>query len=482
MADIFVYLDLATGLNDGTSWTNAYQDNAGLDTAWTAVNHADGDSIWVKDNTATTGNSVDAIAVATAAALNDPIRIYGVKAATSAVPPTQSDLVPGIRTGNATRAYDQTTTNAAPIVTVTGASDVRLTGAVYVYGIVFVSADDINPGFHDASSAQLWEECSFTVSASTDALKIGNVQNNRPSTILTFRRCKFVASNAGSLFRLIGGAYIRFEDCEFALANTGGAIEGQEFSGTAIFDSCDLSGSAATLVDIAGFVGGRVEFHNCKFPASHVLTTGTAAANYFVANYGSEDNTGFNSADSEQAFEINTLEGAVDIETTAVRTGGADDEATDSGGPFSFALTVANVTDNYVGLESPWMQTWVEGDGTAQTINVYLANNAAENAANLIETNEIYLDVRAPDEAGTSIYSFWPDDGAPGDGGGFENLLDASPADLTTTSETWGTGANNDQKLTQSIAPDYRGWVYARVVYSRSGGIVLYLDPLIEVA
>ena len=136
--------------------------------------------------------------------------------------------------------------------------------------------------------------------------------------------------------------------------------------------------------------------------------------------------------------------------------------------------------DNLIGVVGPWLFAKVEGDGTAKVLNVYIANDAAESAANLIEDDEIFLEVVFPSEAGISMHDYLPDEGAPGDGGGRMQIL-GTAADITTTDETWGSGANNDQKLTQAIAPDYTGPLACRIHYSKSGGPALYHDARPEI-
>ncbi len=248
------------------------------------------------------------------------------------------------------------------------------------------------------------------------------------------------------------------------------------------------------------------------------------------------------------------LAGTVDIETTAVRTGGASDGAT---GGFSYALTAIRVSDNVVGVISPWMRVWVEGDGAAKTLTVFIANDDTESAGNLLQDDEVFLEVGFPSEAGISQYDYRPNESAPLSGtldydaqsanftvgatltggtsgahgiitadvdagstgtltlegidGTFQNdetitddngspgsatsdgtltttfqsgrmQLLGTAVNLTTTSETWGTGANNDQKLTQSIAPDYQGWLYCRVHFSKSATPPVLFVDLPEVA
>ncbi len=474
-----VDLNLGTGSNDGTSWANAYQAAAGLATAVAAA--AAGDTIYVKD----TSSSSAAVALDGPTAIGDltnPVRIIGVKSATvnEGGSIVQSDLIPGLRTGDTTRAYAQSGANAPPHLTLTSPSnDIRISGALYIYGMLFTTTDDI--AFHITTAGFIiLEECHLNVTGSNDLIEFGGDPGTSQTHMTVAIHCLFDVA-AGNL-SFDAQSQTEFFDCDIDGTDTGTIIFSEHTGDMVKFYGCDLSGcSASGIFNIAGIRGGGAELWNCKMPASHTLTTGTAAGLYRIANYNSEDNTGFDSADSEQALEIHTHQGTVDIETTVVRTGGADDEATDAGGPFAWALVPNNVTDNFVDVVSPWIEKWVLGDGTAKTLTVFFANGATESAANLLEDNEIYLEVLFPDEAGSSIYQYLPDEGAPGDGGGRMQLL-GTAADITTDSSTWGSGGNNKQKFEQSIAPDYRGLVRARVHYSKSSGPTLYLDAFMTVA
>ncbi len=476
MAITHVDLALTTGLNDGTSWTNAYNGGAGL---VTAANATAGDTVYVKNTQSEAASKVIAGPL-TFASLVNPVRLIGVKSATTNEGGSivQSDLIPGIRTGDSTRAYAQTSGNAPPTVTITGSSDVTLRGALYVYGIVFESADNVSIAEAVLTSLTL-EECKFTVSGGGDLIRIGFDVSGMQTIAAKFIHSLLDATSGTIEFN--NNCQTEFFDCDIDGTVVGTMVFVEGIS-VPRFYGCDLSGcSASGIFNIAGLDGGGAELWNCKMPASHTLTTGTANGLYMIANYGSEDSASLDSADSEQALEIHTHEGTVDIETTVIRTGGADDEATDSGGPFAWALVPNNVTDNFVGVVSPWMEKWVLGDGTAKTATVFFANGAAESAANRLEDDEIYLEVMFPDEAGSSIYQYLPNDGAPSDGGGRMQLL-GTATDIATDSSTWGSGGNNKQKFEQSIAPDYRGLVRARVHYSKSSGPTLYIDPAMTVA
>ncbi len=473
MADLRVGMDLGTGDNDGTSWANAYQGKVGFASAVTA--QTVGETIYAKDTVSSTDN-MQLNGLTTLAALTNPVRCIGVVTGASDTI-LKADILLGFREGDSTKAYAQGG-ETPPTIVATVAGDIEIRGSLYFYAFILEAQDNFFLGNTDAAQHQIYEECKFVTGTNAgDRLELGSTAATSSTHKFIFINCLFTCTAVALDF--LGQVEADFFNCEFTGTEVG-FIEGSSFGGRVRFYNCDFTGIDATVVDKNSFHGGILEFHNCRMPASHILTTGTATGLYFIANYGSEDNTGFNSADSEQQLEIETLEGLVDIETTKVHTSpaGADDGATDSGGPFSWGMTISSVSDNFVGVVSPWMYRWVEGDGTAKTITVYIANDGAGD----LEDDELYLEVTFPSETGLSMYDYLPNDGAPTDGGGRMQILGTPAVIGDDTGSTWGGSVGNHQKFTQSIAPDYRGLVAARVHYSKSGGAVMYIDPKMAIA
>ena len=172
--------------------------------------------------------------------------------------------------------------------------------------------------------------------------------------------------------------------------------------------------------------------------------------------------------ESRQNLQIETRNGEVADETTAVRTGGATDRAT---GTFSWAMTpnAGDTIDNYLPLYSPWIRSWIRGDGTSKTITVYIANSGAGDYQN----DEVWLEAHYPAEDGGAQHAFKTN----------RMPLLGTAANVTDdTDSTWGTGASNPQKLELSIAPDYSGPIYVRVAFAKnfaSSPETLYVDPKI---
>ncbi len=463
MADLRVDMDLATGLNDGTSWANAYQGKVGFASAVTA--QTTGETIYVKDTISDSASMTLSGLIVIANTINTVKCIGVVTGASDTI--LKADILLGHREGDATKAYAQGG-ETPPTIVSTGGGDIIINGCFYYYAFILEAQDNFFFGAAATLHSQTFEECSIiTGTVGGDNCQFGSSDIFDQS--FEFINCLFTLSIVHLEFN--GGSRSIFRNCIFTGTSVG-FVRGDRFTGSAKFYNCDFSGMDATLVNVASFRGTTVEFHNCKMPANHILTTGTATGLYTVANYGSEDSTGLTTGGSEQALEIHTHQGTVDIETTVVRTGGATDLAA---GLFAYAVVANNVTENFVGVEVPLAEIWVEGDGTAKTYTVFIANDTASTD---FQDDEVYLRLEYPSEAGISMYDYLPNEGAPSDGGGRTQLL-GTPADLTDdTGSTWGSGGNNHQKLSQSIAPDYEGPVRGTLIYSRSGADTLYVDIL----
>ncbi len=470
MADLRVDMDLGTGANDGTSWANAYQGKVGFASAVTA--QTIGETIYVKDTVSST-DIMTLAGLSTVAALTNPPRCIGVVTGASDTI-LKADIQLGHREGDSTKAYANS--ESPPNITASGTGDITINGSFYFYAFIFEAQDNFFIGTGDSHQHQTYEECQFTPGASaSDTFFVGATNSTQPTHRFTFINCLFSLGGAVEL-SLQGAMIADFFNCEFT-GSLAGQLQGISFGGIARFYNCDFTGMNATLVELSGLHGGTIEFHNCRMPAEHILTTGTATGLWTVANYGSEDTTGLTTSGSEQALEIHTREGTVELETIIVRTGGATDLAA---GLFAYKVVANNVSENFAGVEVPLRDIWVEGDGAAKTYKVHIANSLAESSpTNDLHDSECYLRISSPSAAGLSRYDHLPDEGAPGDDGGKAQLL-GTPADLTShAGTTWATNGNNEQEILNSIAPDYEGVIHGTlIVSSERGSLTVYVDPL----
>jgi len=484
MAHFHVDLDATGTSGDGSTWNDDSSGTAvfvgigGFEAAFQGA--AAGDFIYVKGDSSEAVGMNGTGAADTIAATTNPIRVYGVKTGTTNLGASivESDLIPGIRTGQSTRAYDWGG-GTVPHLNLTGSSDFINRQSAYFYGIRVTAADEIflaSGVNNDGPLRATWEECEITVSGGGDHIEFGGNGNDNFSQQINLIHSR-IDAGAGS-FQGNGPVRVWAFDTIFDNTNATNAWGFIEWTGRLCFEACDFVGIAGPLFNISDIHGGEIFLFNCDMPASHTLTTGTATNSYRIENWGSDDTASLGSSASERQLEIITNEGTVDIEETRVRTNGADDGAS---GDFSWALDCVDSDANLVGVVSPWMGIWVEGDGTAKTLDVFIANDSASTD---LQDDEVYLEIIFPSEAGDAKHDYRPNEEAGPTTFGRANLL-ASAANLTDdTGSTWGSGANNHQKLTATIDPDYQGLVRCRVWYTKpdADNVILYVDPNPEIS
>ncbi|MES0339858.1 MAG: hypothetical protein ABUK15_07365 [Anaerolineales bacterium] len=452
---------------DGTTWndlsdaTSAYIAQAGLSAAVNAS--SPGDIVYVKGSDTASASTLTMGNITLADAQN-PVQILGCIAGTTNNQGSivSSDLVPGLRNGSATRAYDQTAGNAPPVITLAGASGDILFKSGYWYGIRFKSADDLR--FNSSVNGSLMvEECHFEIHGS-------NVMYFNPQ-VGHFRslNCQFKALTTSSL--AVQGGYGRVIGGIFDVDHTTSIFNSISVGlhGDWRFEDCDFSLSDPTLLKLANLTLGAV-FNNCLMPTSWALTGGTAIGPYRFEAYGCDDTTGLTTGGSEQQMNIETQHGTIVTETTVVHDSPADDGAT--GGISWDMSTFANGTAlSVAGLESPWMYIWVEGTGAAQVLTLKFCSDTGNTRATNWISSETWMEVEFPSASGTSQYD-----------------RDTTVANLLATGSTVTDGVDAEwdaaagvraQELSTSISPDYEGMLRCRVVFAPGPNAeTIYVRPL----
>ena len=460
MAEIYDDLDLGSGVNDGTTWPNAYQTLPG---AATAANTAPGDRLWIKGTQSSSGSDLvldfDGVA-------SDQLIVQGVATATTNEPPVASDLIAGWRTGEtrtiANRAYKDAD---VPSLTTTGSGDdIRIEGYAYIYGVNISAGRSIEIPGATGDVGLTFEECQLSVKNLIEMSEpSGGIHNN----LLKLINCAVSVDSAFFLLGRYGNFHTEgLEYIEVAAPN--GALFDGTICGCMTHRNGDFSALTKPYFDLTALEGGIFTFSNCRM-ASQALTTGTNIARYRIEAFLSDNTTG-KSSGSITNYEMTSDAGDIVEELTAVRTGGANDGTSD----WAMAITpnVDTTQDNYYGVVTPWMAIDVEGDGTSKTLTVYIANSGGADYNN----DDVYLEATYPSEGGTAQH----------DNQTTQMTLLGTPVAVTDdTDSTWGTGGNNPQKLQATIAPDYEGTVQCRVVFAKNFGSspeTLYVDPLPEIA
>lgn len=434
MADFYKDTDTGSDANDGTTWALAKLTQEGVFSVMSA-----GDNGWVQGAAADTA-SIDRTFASPGTIIN-PCKVIGVVDGTTAEPPTLSDLAVTL-----------------PVISTTGAgADNNHSGSTVYCNL------DISTG--DRTSTQLDTNVSFINCkiAQFDRWTMGT------QAILEFINCVYeptgtsgvVGVSPNSKLSHRGGSWVFT-----AAANLTRILH----SGDAEFIGVDLSGLTAPIM--AGISAGRTFIKNCKMPASFTMRDDTSiVAVSSITVISSDDSSSVPVTDSIQDYRYEDIYGTIDLETTAVRTGGADDGAS---GAFSYAMIPsANSTleSSQATLKSPWMSVWVEGG--SNTLTVYIANDSASTDYN---EDEVWVEFYTADSGDTAQYdlNFDPDQ---------ERLFDSTTAITDDTGSTWGTGANNHQKFSVTVTTGYEGEVRARLHLAKRQATpdTLFLDPVIEV-
>lgn len=461
MADVY-YDPNASGTNLGTSWTNAYET---IDLALNGTNVGADDTLWVKNNKTDYGTIT---LKGPSGWTNNPPRVIGVKAATSATPPTASDIIPGLRNGSSTRAYDQVSGNAAPIITTSAnLSDLSFSGYFgLIYGIVCKAHDQIL--FNNVAEGEIWavEECEIAIGQQVGGeFRLGAGNADKAKAI--FKNSKISAATDGRWKLAFSAGHYIFDGCEIDIPSGIMIFIGNQRMD---FTGCNFSSQSGTILNITDVAPQTsVNLSNCKIHASSALTTGTIVESFEFVFAQTSSVTGKTTGGSFLELDIITSEGDIVLETTAVRTGGADDGG-DGAWSLAFTPGVNGTRDNLIGLVGPWISQKIVGDGTAQTLTVHFANDLAEDAGNKYDNDEVWIELRAPSESGTADYDYYTT----------QMDLGATPSEITTETVGWGTGAANDQRLSITLAPDYNGLLQWRVIFSKNFGATpdtLYVDP-----
>lgn len=255
----YVNAALASGLNDGTSWANAYQGAGGLASALTAA--IAGDQIWVAAGTyKPTTTTTRTIALT----LKNGVEIYG-----------------GFIGGEATLAQRDITAN---VTTLTG----DLLGDDGAAG-TFVNIGDNS--FHVINAASTNSTAvldGFTVTAG-NANTSGSNQDRGGGILMlassnsTIRNCRFEYNNCtfGGGAGYINASSPTFTDCVF-LGNRGGSFGGAFDQSTSVntqFTRCQfINNSAARAGAVEAFGSSAPVFTNCVFRGNTATGSGGGGA------------------------------------------------------------------------------------------------------------------------------------------------------------------------------------------------------------
>ena len=437
MANFFMDTDAGSDASDGTTWANAKLTLEGLLAVMSA-----GDSGFIQG--AATDTAASSRTFTSPGTNVNPCRLVGVADGTTNEPPVVGDLA-----------------SATPKISNSVAgSDIIIAGAIDIYNIHITSVDRINLS---AATSLSITNGQFTYNERFEGVGSG-------STAFVLYNSILEPTATGALLHqhtlFMYGGSILFTAAADIIRNF--SVGSYEFYGV------DISGlgSSSSIINGANATATAL-LSNCSLPATYNLFNGTPTLkNPSVTVLASDNTSSLSSTSSIQEYRYEDLHGSIDLETTAVRTGGADDGAT---GVFSYAMTPhANATleSSNATLKSPWMAVWLSAG--ANTLTVHIANDSA--STDYLE-DEVWVEFYTPDADDTAQHdqNFDPANA---------RLLDSTTIITDDTGSIWGAGGNNHQKLSVTVTTGFEGWAYATLHLAKrqSAPDTLFLDPKIEVS
>jgi hypothetical protein len=436
MAVYYVYSG-AAGSNNGSNWANAFTT---LTTAF--ATEVAGDTLYVAhDHSESTAGALTLTSSGTPAS---PTKVICVNRAGS-VPPVSAD--------RRTTAQIATTVN----------NFINFAGFTHYDGIIFVAGNSTGSpqiNIPNAAATSLrFDNCSLRIgSTGPGQIAIGAVTAVN-SGYVEWRNTTVSFAGTGAVI-LVGGRLV-WRDTPSALLGTiptslftfgagrGGQIDciGVDFS---------AAGSGKTLVNgSTGPTAILARFVDCKLGASVTKVSGLAV-------HGSLDVDFIRCSPSGINYTVNSSRyiGALDEETTIVRTGGASDGTT----PIAWKIVTTSNSTYSLPFECPPIAIWndVVGSAVTATVEGIWGGGAVPN------DDDIWLEVEYLGDASSPQGSFVND--------GKADLL-ATAAGQTSSSETWG-GSTTKFKLAVTFTPQQKGWIYARVKCAKASS-TFYVDPLI---
>jgi hypothetical protein len=348
------------------------------------------------------------------------------------------------------------------------AADVSIREGLYIYGVDFLSNDDINLAVGAVDHDTVLEQCRLELigTATSDRIYIGTSSSN-PSSAIRLNSVAVDFANASQGLYLYNGVLLWNDGSVAFDVNTLVVLPGGR--GEIIVKGVDFSAlSSSALIDGTTANNSRkLVFSRCLLASGAAIVTGTIDVPGFrVESYHCQIGT-----DSDPAYqmEINDSRGKIVTDTARYRTGGAKDSERTNPICWDMDTTVHSVR-GYPGhpLVSPPITAWTDGDAsTAHTYRIAIASDAT------IQDDEFWVELEGPNDAATNSQAvFQSSRVAP---------LTAA-ANLTTDgSSTWtGSGVGTKQYVEVSYTPDKPGPVTVRCFLAKASDNV-YVDPKIQI-
>ncbi len=438
MAVYYVYSG-AGGSNNGSSWANAFTT---LTTAF--ATEVAGDTLYVAhDHAESTGA---AITLTSSGTVSNPTKIVCVDRA-GTVPPVSADR------------------RATATVATSGAFNMTLTGCAHYDGIIFncgTGSSTANLILCAAANNMLrFDNCSLRLvnTAAAATLYVGGSAGSLGATCVELNNTTMSFAAATQTVNIVN--VLKWRNTASALLGT---MPNNLFTPTSqrggLVDCAGVDLSAAGSGKVIAlsngtFQGFQFRFLDCKLNASVTKASAQVGFGSGDVDFIRSGSSGVNYA----AYRL-AMAGALNEETTIVRTGGASDGTT----AIAWKIDTSANSNYSTPFECPPIAIWNDTTGSAVTATVegIWGGGAVPN------DDDVWLDVEYLGDASSPMGSFIND--------GKANLL-ASAAGQTSSSESWG-GSTTKFKLGVSFTAQQKGWVYARVKCAKTSS-TFYIDPLV---
>ncbi len=433
MADIFVD-SAAAGLNNGTSWANAYT------SLGSTTGAAAGDTVYVDDGHSENISSTTTWTWTNGTADN-PVRIYCVDKATNLK-----------------------STGAALVVTAN--VTLSLVGGTFMHGFNVTLGDQLTLAAVSSFNRQEFEFCTFSLAATGSNRRISINSSSTNGVHVVFRDCTFnFDTNTVSGTTIVVQCYGTVEFYRGVVKV--GTAASQIFLPSSrnhrlYLESVDLSQSPETNLISTTLANLDAHFNRCKLPSGYSYNGPPGANGRFVMERCA---VGSLSAPPLGVTLWATREGTVESTTSPYRTGGADDGAQVNGHSWKMAGN-AQASALVRPLPGPPITKWVAA-GASITATLYVASGVT------LKDDEFWVDITGP--AGSS----------PAYANDIAVTKRAGPTDTpqnlaTDGTSTWnGSGVGTKQKISHTFTPAISGPVTFRPFLARA--VDVYIDPRIEV-
>ena len=229
------------------------------------------------------------------------------------------------------------------------------------------------------------------------------------------------------------------------------------------FVDCLMSSGTDWLAVAPTDSAGRIEFIGCEIGTLTDPPIASCAIDYYGAS-------GAISSLTTYAVDVAAMTATYRVGSKA--TGGV------RANPVCWPMIADadRTTEGIVGHRSLPLESWVEGDGSAQTATVYFAHaGIGDGTAGRLETDQIWVEIISGNDAAANskgiLTTSRPDP-------------KASISDITDDSSTWvGAAVGTKQKIEITISPDLQGPARAVVVFAPgdASDTTVFIDPILYI-